>query len=181
MRPGLVLALLVAAPALSACGQAAEKAASSSPVMLSPVASSASEVVREIDDPHSGTHWLLMRDENHPGGPGRLVPVEEFKKAQLEKAKIDSQNVERSSPTGGNSMVANPVPASLHPIVRAGDRLIVEEHTSVLDARLEAVALAPAAAGATLNVRLKIGGKVVRALVLEPGRATLQPDSEARP
>ena len=30
-------------------------------------------VIREIDDPHSGDRWLLLRDPNRPGGPGRLV------------------------------------------------------------------------------------------------------------
>ena len=28
------------------------------------------EIVREIDDPHTGDRWLLVRDASHPGGPG---------------------------------------------------------------------------------------------------------------
>ncbi len=31
--------------------------------------------VREIDDPNSGTRWLLVRDKTNPGGPGRLELV----------------------------------------------------------------------------------------------------------
>lgn len=57
------------------------------------------------------------------------------------------------------------------PVIRAGDLLVIEESTTVADARLEAVALGPATAGSPLNVRLKIGGKVVRAIALSPGRA----------
>src|ERR1700756_4635533 len=29
--------------------------------------------VREIDDPLLGSHWLLLRDSDHPGAPGRLI------------------------------------------------------------------------------------------------------------
>ena len=32
-------------------------------------------MVREIDDPHTGDRWKLMRDPVHPEGPGRLVLV----------------------------------------------------------------------------------------------------------
>src|ERR1035437_3168930 len=31
------------------------------------------EVVREIDDPQNGARWLLVRNKEHPGGPGRLI------------------------------------------------------------------------------------------------------------
>jgi hypothetical protein len=65
------------------------------------------------------------------------------------------------------------------PILHSGDRLIVDEHTAVVDAQLEAVAMGPAAAGGSLNVRLAIGGRVVRAVATAPGRAVLQ--EETRP
>ena len=58
--------------------------------------------------------------------------------------------------------------------------MVVEEHTAVVDARLEAVALGPAAIGSPFEVRLKIGGKVVRVVALAPGRAALAPQAEAR-
>jgi flagella basal body P-ring formation protein FlgA len=56
----------------------------------------------------------------------------------------------------------------------------VEESSPVVEARLEAVALGPAVVGSAFNVRLKIGGKIVRALALAPGRAALALEMEAR-
>jgi len=121
-------------------------------------------VLREIDDPYTGARWLLMRDPVHPGGPGRLVLL---------------ANENHSAGEGAVRVELQPV--ALRPIIRAGDRLIVEEHTQVVEARLEAVALNPAAAGSVLDVRLKIGGRVVRAVAMAPGRAVFQSQAEARP
>jgi len=56
-------------------------------------------------------------------------------------------------------------------VIHTGDEVTVEEHSAVIDARLQAVALGSAAAGSELRVRLRIGGKVVDALALKPGRA----------
>jgi hypothetical protein len=72
-------------------------------------------------------------------------------------------------------------PTSLVPVLRAGDRLIVEEDTPVVAAHLEATALGLATVGGELDVRLKIGGKVVRAVALGPGRAALKTPRGARP
>jgi hypothetical protein len=116
------------------------------------------EIVREIDDPHTGDRWLLMRSGQFPGGPGRLV---------LATAHRDASGV-----SGRLAGQAHQVQAI--PVIHAGDRLIVEEHTAVVDAVLEARALNPATAGAPLSVRLTIGGGVVRVVALGPGRAALQ-------
>jgi hypothetical protein len=180
-RVGLICVLLVVATALPSGGQAAQGTAHSTQIPTATAKSSSSEIVREIADPSTGIRWLLVRDASHPGGPGRMVPVAEFKSEQSESAKIESREGHNLSGDPSKAMATEPVFGPLPSIVRAGDRLIVEEHTSIVDARLEAIALGPAAAGATLNVRLKIGGKVVRALVLGPGRATLQTETEARP
>jgi hypothetical protein len=118
------------------------------------------EIVREIDDPHTGARWLLMLDPTHPGGPGRLLLVGGFRPEY------------RPSQPG----VEPP-----RPVIRAGDRLIVEENTAVVEARLEAVALGPAVIGSPLDARLKIGGNVVRVVALAPGRAAFQSQTEARP
>jgi hypothetical protein len=67
--------------------------------------------------------------------------------------------------------------SQLH-IIRAGDRLIVQEHTSFVDLELEGVALASAARGSALNVRLGVGGKTVRAMAVQPGIAWLMPVTE---
>ena len=66
-------------------------------------------------------------------------------------------------------------------MIHAGDKLIVEEHTAVVEARLEAVALGPAAQGAVFKARLKIGGKVVRAVAVSAGHAVFAPEEAAQP
>ena len=117
--------------------------------------------VREIDDPHTGDRWLLVRATDHPGAPGRMVLV--------------------SGPGQGERAVSARIPdstslvnfASFRPVIRGGDRVVVEESTPLVEARLEGVALGPAAAGAPIHVRLKLNGGVVKAVALGPGRAAL--------
>jgi hypothetical protein len=70
---------------------------------------------------------------------------------------------------------------SSRPVIRAGDRLIVEQDTAVIEARLEAIALGAAAVGSSLNVRLRIGGKLLRVVAQAPGRAVIPPEQEVRP
>ena len=124
------------------------------------------EVVREIDDPHTGERWLLRRNDQVPGGPGRLVLVA----------------AHRSAAGGATPRAAGMTgDAQILPVIRAGDRLIVEEHTARVDAVLEARAMNPAATGASLDVRLTIGGSVVRAIAVGPGRAALQTEKGTRP
>lgn len=124
------------------------------------------EIVREIDDPHTGDRWLLLRNDHVPGGPGRLVLV----------AVTRNSSGSATLRTAGQAREAQ-----FLPVIRAGDRLIVEEHTARVDAVLEARALNPAAPGSAFNVRLMIGGNVVRAIALGPGRAALQPETGIRP
>ena len=64
-------------------------------------------------------------------------------------------------------------------MIRAGERLVVEENSAVAVARLEAVALASAVIGSNFEARLTIGGMVVRAQAIAPGRAELLPQREA--
>jgi hypothetical protein len=54
-----------------------------------------------------------------------------------------------------------------------GESVVVEEHTTAAEVSVEAVAMEPAASGSLLHVRLKIGGKVLRAVALAPGKAEL--------
>ena len=58
------------------------------------------------------------------------------------------------------------------PVIHAGDKLILSEHTSAIDADLEAVALTSAAIGKGLTVRLKFGSRTVSAIATAPGRAS---------
>jgi hypothetical protein len=124
------------------------------------------EIVREIDDPHTGDRWLLLRDAEVPGGPGRLV-------------RIAALHNESGGTTGPSA--SPPQDTALLPVIHSGDRLTVVEHTARVDATLEARALAPAAVGGSLEVRLAIGGRVARVVALGAGRAVFQPETGARP
>jgi hypothetical protein len=139
---------------------------------MPPAHSFQSEPLREIDDPHTGDRWLLMRDETAPGGPGRFIRV----------------TGHLNAPAGGlEPKTKQPMHADQNqdarqlPMIRAGDLLIVEEHSTTVDLVLQARALNSATQGSALKVRLAIGGKVVRAVALGPGRAALQPETGARP
>jgi hypothetical protein len=173
-----------------AFGQAAIVSPRSAMVMISSTGPNAvamrdgGEIVREIDDPHTGARWLLVRDSIHPGGPGRMILAFAPQGQALNILGNGIGNAARSdariaAQSGHEQMLAGSGPAQ--PVIRAGDRLIVEENTAVVEARLEAVALNPAAIGSGLNVRLAIGGKVVRAVAVAPGRAAFVAESEARP
>jgi hypothetical protein len=172
--------MAIAAVALSAHGQAARMTSAGGTdtvprALLAPSAYAAQtdpvygEAVREIDDPHTGDRWLLLRDASHPGGPGRLVLLG----SRGNVARQDRQGDEHLTPEIAAVRVM-PMP-----VIHAGERLIVEEDTAVVSSRLEAVALGPAAVGAAFEVRLKIGGKLLLAVALAPGRAAFQ--AEARP
>jgi hypothetical protein len=129
------------------------------------------EVVREIDDPHTGDQWMLMRDLVHPEGPGHLVLVEG---PGMRLASAGTRDEKQPSAPSANL-------TPFRPVIHTGDALIVEEHTAVVEARLEAVALGPAVEGAIFRVRLKIGGKVVRAVAISAGHAVFARGDEAQP
>lgn len=119
-------------------------------------------ILREIDDPATGNRWLLEQPVGHPGGPGRLV-LEAGSHAA--GAKVD--NAARSADQ----------PVLALPVIRAGDAVTLVAHTAVMDAELEAVALAPAAVGAAFRARLKMGSRVVEVVALGAGRAAWAPRS----
>jgi hypothetical protein len=139
----------------------------SAPVRIQESTARAGELLREIDDPNNGDRWLLTSDESHPGGPGMLTLVAT---ARINPA--INPDVLRHS-TQAALQAATPAP-----IIRTGDPVIVEENTPVVEARLEAVAMGPAMAGAPFNVRLTIGGRVVRAVAMTPGRAVFQEETQ---
>jgi hypothetical protein len=66
-------------------------------------------------------------------------------------------------------------------VIRAGDRLVVEQDTPRIQAWLEGVSLGPAAIGSSLNVRLAIDGKVLCTVALAAGRVALKPEMEVKP
>jgi hypothetical protein len=174
---GLALAWIFAAPLAPA--QAARRANPdpgpaprfrflvSAPLRIQDSTANAGELLREIDDPNNGDRWLLTRDESHPGGPGLLMLVS--------TARI---NAAINLAVPGRSTQASPEAEIAAPIIRTGDRVIVEENTPVVEVRLEAVAMGPALAAAPFSVRLSIGGRVVRAVAIAPGRAVFQEETQ---
>lgn len=117
----------------------------------------------EIDDPNSGARWLMYASAN--GGPGRLVLVSSSR---------------GTAPRGTAQARGVDAPRLPRPVIRAGDRIVLEEHTPVVDARLEAIALGPAAPGGDLRVRLAIGGRTLAAVAVTAGRALLAPEEVQR-
>lgn len=113
--------------------------------------------VRAIEDRATGTRWLLAHDPEHPGGPGLLVPE-------------GSRLVELG--TGKDAAVLAPPPT----VIRAGDRVVVEENTGKVAGLLEARALEPAKAGAVFRARIFAGGLPVHMVAVAPGRAVLAPE-----
>ena len=125
----------------------------------------------EIDDPATGDRWLMERNEMHPEGPGRLVRL--AGEGGAAGGFASAVRVRRQDAAGSD--------VSRRLVIHAGDVLVLEEHAAHVDARLEAVALGSAMRGEELRVRLKIGGKVVRAVATSIGRAELLPAAETRP
>jgi hypothetical protein len=137
--------------------------------------------MREIVDPHNGMHWLLLRQNTLPGGPGRLVLVAGHREGSVAlpgAQRVGSLLGTQSSLSPGTQMDLN---MRALPVIRSGDRLTVEEHTAHVDAVLEGRAMGAAAVGAVLEARLTIGGGVVRVVALGPGRATMQLGTGVRP
>jgi len=170
MRVAIVLAGLPVSCAGVFCGQTPLPSVTTLIVSGSPIPAPRSEpsrarLLREIDDPNTGQRWLLYRDPAHPAGPAHLVP---------DPTTDAALNALRAPELEPSRQTASPV-------IRAGDRVVVEEDTPAVAARLEATALAAAAAGSPLRVRLAIGGKILRAVALASGRVAMAPAAEPRP
>jgi hypothetical protein len=162
---------LVVAPVVGACAQttgnvvALPKTLRAVAVTPETALEPAGQVLRQIEDSSTGDLWLLIRDRSHPGRPARMVLARQ------------GMNTQRAL-SGGR---AQSLSAGVQPAIRTGDALTVEEHTAVVDAQLEAVALEPAAKGAYFKARLKLGGKVVRVVAVSPGRASFASENEVSP
>jgi hypothetical protein len=142
---------------------------------------SAGEVLKEIDDPQNGNRWLLTSDPSHPGGPGLLrlagtVTVTARRAAPALAQRPDSGQ-EISPQTAPHSEPA--LPDAVLPVIRSGDRIVLEQHTSVIDARLEAVAIGPASAGTAFSARLLMGGGMVHAIAVSSGHAVLAEEMQS--
>jgi hypothetical protein len=174
LRASLIAVVLVASP-LAFSQNASEFQLASSPSSnagasrQSPIQVTG-PVLREIDDPATGCRWILLGNTAHPEGPGRVLLVG------------GSMAVRQAGPLRSVHPTEMPVrDEPLQPVIHAGDIVVVEEHTAVVDARLAAVALGRAAPGDEFRARLRIGGKVVRARAIDSARGALIRGSEAQP
>lgn len=158
------VSVLLVASALAARGQTAAFELRISGTPTRAATQSTAQISREIDDPSTGDRWLLV--PGHGGGPGTLILAGHRETARSGEANAGVQSAPAADPVADQPVIHAPV-------IHAGDALVVEEHTAVVDVRLEAVALNSASAGAPLEARLKIGGNVVRVLANAPGRAVL--------
>jgi len=170
-----VLIVLAAGFAVSAHPQVADGHPASAQALALATASAPSEqqvagssVIREINDPHTGDHWLLMLDPSRPGAPGRMVLADVG----------TGPNRQREQ---GDAALGPATHTQNIPVIHAGDRLVVEESTPLVETRLVAVALGQAVSGASFNARLAIGGNVVRAVAVGPGRAVFAQRAGGRP
>jgi hypothetical protein len=176
-------ALRLAAQAATASSQPAPRALSASTSVPDP----ALQVIREIVDPSTGDRWLLVRDWSSPGGPGRLLLLAGAPRALAPSPAPAEKNLPASKdhePAAHTSTAPAPIvqaPIAHAPIIHPNDPLVVEEDSPLVEARLAATALAPAAPGAWFAARLEIGGKIVRVRALAPGRAALTPEMGAQP
>jgi hypothetical protein len=125
-------------------------------------------LVRVIEDPNLGDRWLLCRNPDHPGGPGRL---------QLVAANHASSA--RSIQGGASEAQVKAFQDAARSAIRAGDRVIVEENSAVAEARLGAVALESATIGSSFHARMEIGGRVLRVVAMGNGRAAFQVENGA--
>jgi len=117
--------------------------------------------IRFIEDPGTHQRWLLLQDVSCPAGPALFIE----RPRKLSRGRFISQEGDSDSPL--------PVLKPSIPIIHPGDRIIVSEHTTVSEAKLEATALKAAAVGDDLTVRMKVGGRAVRAIATAPGHAAL--------
>lgn len=108
--------------------------------------------------------WILTRDRDDPALPGLWQ-------------RGSGPDCKNPQPAGVS--VASHAYAPL--VIRAGDRVIVEDHSPMVDARLQAIALQSAHAGESLRARLVAGGGMVRVLAEGPGQAVLAPQEGLRP
>jgi hypothetical protein len=111
------------------------------------------EIHNEIADPCLGHHWQLVIDPIHPDWPGRLILLDQnAQNTQNTQNRNQSDNRVQTGPKRSVSDMQSMV-------IRAGDRVTVDQDSGVLDARFEAVALESAWAGEKLRVRLIVAGR----------------------
>ena len=123
--------LLAVAPVTVGHAQQATAMDSANPVMPP-----AEEVLREIDDPALGDRWLLVRNPQNPAGPGRLLRFHDEGAGGLANRNEELSAVVAEAQALALPLVSLPVVRPALPVIKNGDRIVVEEHTAVADMRL---------------------------------------------
>lgn len=174
MRTGLIAVMLVASPNAFCQGAngflPVSSAGSNSATSQQLLVQVTGRVLGKLDDPSTGCHWILLANVAHPEGPGRVVLV------GRPVAGREAATGRSASPTKGFVRDTAPLAA-----IHAGDTVVVEEHTPVVEARLAALALGSAEPGGEFRARLKIGGKVVRVRAIDSSSAALVIGKEVEP
>lgn len=120
--------------------------------------------VRVIEDPASHRRWLIEQNLERPDWPARVIQV-----PQGLSCWNDTRRSDQAEKRNGLDRSKR--------VVQAGETLRIVEESPVFRADLEAVALKNGGRGDWISARLRIGGKVVRAIVAAPGRAVLVDNS----
>jgi hypothetical protein len=90
----------------------------------------------------------------------------------IAELRTSQTNVMNSKSARNESSPVNSVP-NLTPVIRAGDHILLEQHTAALDSTLSGIALGPARAGESFEARLTVGGKPLHAVALSSGHALI--------
>ena len=124
--------------------------------------------VRVVEDHSSHRQWLVERNLERPGWPGRVVPLRQ----QLlcgDEASLRRNSTGKRMAGGASDMV-----------IRAGEALIIVEDTKAAHAELTAIAVSNGRRGDEISARLRSSGKLVKAIAAGPGRAALADASSER-
>ena len=126
-------------------------------------------VFRKIDDPAAGGCWLLARNTMHPEGPGKLV-------------RVAGQDRDCDRGSGSRSLRQQRQSSRLpfRVVIHPGDRLLVEQHSLLVNAQFEATAIEPAVPGERFGARLRVNGKVVTVVAVRAGLAEMTADFGAQ-
>lgn len=128
--------------------------ARASPTPISTRADSHRQPGRELIDPCIGSRWQLLVDSEHPSWPGRLV-LKSASEAHISNAPgqyLSGQVETRKHASNGIGQYA---PAAITPpVIHAGDHVIVDQQSQVIQAQFDAVAMEQAVVGQRLKVRL---------------------------
>lgn len=152
----LIWLVLVVAPLF-------EKAAAADGDRGAPAAA-AGQLFRSVDDPALNTRWLLLRNPEHPGAPGRMVEAH-------------SGSTSSAPLPGTGHGAAKWQPASSQgkakEAVLAGEEILLVSESPGSQLALYGRALSAGRAGDAIEVRLDVFQTKVHARLVAPGRAEM--------